>query len=379
MKKILFFVLVVTSFVSQTNAQGFLDPVAWDVSIEKNTDDLYTIKMEATLDEKWHLYSQLEPEMGEDQLGPIPTEFSYNAGSETFVLVGKTLEPAVAPYYDPIFEMDIIFFETSAVFTQQIQVLHPDGLEVEVAIYYSVCDDKQCLPPESKVFKLGLNTQKASAEVATITEEDIEKSAKLSIPLKGMDQYETEDQEGKTYLTIFFLGFIGGLIALLTPCVFPMIPMTVSFFMKDGSKAKARRNGIIYGLSIVGIYVLIGTLVAVLLGPAFANLLATHWLPNILFFLIFVIFAASFLGAFEIVLPSWIVNKADAQADKGGLTGIFFMAFTIVLVSFSCTGPIVGSILVESAGGAFVKPMVGMLGFSLAFAIPFALFAIFPS
>jgi thiol:disulfide interchange protein DsbD len=188
-----------------------------------------------------------------------------------------------------------------------------------------------------------------------------------------------EGEEKQSFLGLFIVAFISGLVALLTPCVFPMIPMTVSFFMKDGSKAKARRNGIIYGLSIVGIYVLIGTLVAVLLGPAFANLLATHWLPNILFFLIFVVFAASFLGAFEIVLPSWIVNKADAQADKGGLTGIFFMAFTIVLVSFSCTGPIVGSILVESAGGAFVKPMVGMLGFSLAFAIPFALFAIFPS
>lgn len=186
-------------------------------------------------------------------------------------------------------------------------------------------------------------------------------------------------QDKQSFWGLFVVAFLSGLVALLTPCVFPMIPMTVSFFMKDGSKAKARKNGIIYGLSIVGIYVLIGTLVAVLLGPAFANLLATHWLPNILFFLIFVIFAASFLGAFEIVLPSWIVNKADAQADKGGLTGIFFMAFTIVLVSFSCTGPIVGSILVESAGGAFVKPMVGMLGFSLAFAIPFALFAIFPS
>jgi thiol:disulfide interchange protein DsbD len=178
---------------------------------------------------------------------------------------------------------------------------------------------------------------------------------------------------------LFLLAFLSGLAALLTPCVFPMIPMTVSFFMKDGSRSKAIRNGIIYGLSIIAIYVLIGTLVAVVAGPAAANWLSTHWLPNIFFFLVFVIFAASFFGAFEIVLPSWIVNKADAQADKGGLTGIFFMAFTIVLVSFSCTGPIVGSILVESAGGAFVKPLVGMLGFSLAFAIPFALFAIFPS
>jgi thiol:disulfide interchange protein DsbD len=188
-----------------------------------------------------------------------------------------------------------------------------------------------------------------------------------------------KSDDSTSFWGLFIVAFLSGLAALLTPCVFPMIPMTVSFFMKDGSKAKARRNGIIYGLSIVGIYVLIGTLVAVVAGPAAANWLSTHWLPNIFFFLVFVIFAASFFGAFEIVLPSWIVNKADQQADKGGLTGIFFMAFTIVLVSFSCTGPIVGSILVESAGGAFVKPLVGMLGFSLAFAIPFALFAIFPS
>jgi len=188
-----------------------------------------------------------------------------------------------------------------------------------------------------------------------------------------------KNKETQSFWGLFFVAFLSGLAALLTPCVFPMIPMTVSFFMKDGSKSKAIRNGIIYGLSIVGIYVLIGTLVAVVAGPAAANWLSTHWIPNVFFFLVFVIFAASFFGAFEIVLPSWIVNKADAQADKGGLTGIFFMAFTIVLVSFSCTGPIVGSILVESAGGAFVKPMVGMLGFSLAFAIPFALFAIFPS
>ncbi|MDB4107596.1 thioredoxin family protein [Bacteroidia bacterium] len=191
-----------------------------------------------------------------------------------------------------------------------------------------------------------------------------------------------EGQKGEasnSFLGLFLLAFLSGLAALLTPCVFPMIPMTVSFFMKDGSKAKAIQNGVIYGLSIIGIYVLIGTLVAVIAGPAAANWLSTHWLPNIFFFLIFVIFAASFFGAFEITLPSWLVNKADAQADKGGLTGIFFMAFTIVLVSFSCTGPIVGSILVQSAGGEFVKPLVGMLGFSLAFAIPFALFAIFPS
>ncbi len=187
------------------------------------------------------------------------------------------------------------------------------------------------------------------------------------------------DDDSFTYWGFFILAFLSGLLALLTPCVFPMIPMTVSFFMKDGSRAKAIRSGLIYAFSIVAIYVVIGTLVAATAGEDAAHFLSTHWLPNVFFFLIFVVFAASFFGAFELTLPSSLVNKVDKQADKGGLTGIFFMAFTIVLVSFSCTGPIVGSILVESAGGQFVKPLVGMLGYSLAFAIPFGLFAIFPN
>ncbi|PCJ63860.1 MAG: disulfide bond formation protein DsbD [Bacteroidetes bacterium] len=188
------------------------------------------------------------------------------------------------------------------------------------------------------------------------------------------------NEENQTYWGLFILAFLSGLVALLTPCVFPMIPMTVSFFMKDGSKAKAIRDGIIYGLSIIAIYVVIGAMIGLFAKDAsFANWLSTHWVPNVFFFLIFVVFAASFFGAFELTLPSWVVNKADKQADKGGFIGIFFMAFTIALVSFSCTGPIVGGLLVQSVGGAFIKPVVGMFGFSLAFALPFTLFAIFPN
>lgn len=178
----------------------------------------------------------------------------------------------------------------------------------------------------------------------------------------------------------FFFGFILGLAALLTPCVFPMIPMTVSFFMKDSKKRSlAIRNGLIFGLSIVAVYTLIGVFVTITKNADFAHWLSTHWLPNILFFLIFVIFAISFFGAFEITLPSRFVNSMDKKADKGGLTGVFFMAFTIVLVSFSCTGPIAGSLVVESLQGARLKPTIGMLGFSIAFALPFTLFAIFPN
>jgi thiol:disulfide interchange protein len=175
------------------------------------------------------------------------------------------------------------------------------------------------------------------------------------------------------------IAFLAGLAALLTPCVFPMIPMTVTFFTgRAKSRISGIRNAFIYGFSIIAIYTIAGTAVAAIQGPEFANWLSTHWLPNVFFFLIFIFFAFAFLGMFELTLPSGFVNKMDAKADKGGMTGIFFMAFTLVLVSFSCTGPIVGSILISSAGGELVKPILGMFAFSMAFAIPFTLFAIFP-
>ena len=175
----------------------------------------------------------------------------------------------------------------------------------------------------------------------------------------------------------FVQAFAWGLLAILTPCVFPMIPMTVSFFMKSGSKGKVQ--ALIYGLSIIAIYVIFGVLISVLFGADFGNWLSTHWIPNVLFFLIFVVFAASFFGYFEIVMPSWLINKSVQHEDQGGIMGTIFMAFTLVLVSFSCTGPIVGTVVVQAVGGQILKPVVGMLGFSLAFAIPFTLFAFFPS
>lgn len=192
-----------------------------------------------------------------------------------------------------------------------------------------------------------------------------------------------EAQDKFSYWELMIEAFLWGIASLLTPCVFPMIPMTVSFFMKDSkdpeAKKSGRRQAVLYGLSIIGIYTLIGTIVAITLGAAFANWLATHWVPNVLFFAVFMFFAASFLGMFEIRLPSWMINKADAKADKGGFIGTFFMALTLVLVSFSCTGPIVGIILIKASQGAVIEPMLGMFAFSLAFALPFTLFAIFPA
>ncbi|MEY4954776.1 MAG: Protein-disulfide reductase [Bacteroidota bacterium] len=205
----------------------------------------------------------------------------------------------------------------------------------------------------------------------------------LCVPIKGNfkisasedSKKKASDVAGGGLIEFFFVALGAGLLALLTPCVYPLIPMTVSFFTK---KQGGKRLAILYGLFIVLIYVFFGTILAFFAGASFANFLSTHWIPNLLFFVIFVFFGISFLGAFEIVLPSGLVNSVDAKSDKGGLMGVFFMAFTLVLVSFSCTGPLAGSILIAASQGVFLKPIIGMLGFSLAFAIPFTLFAVFP-
>jgi thiol:disulfide interchange protein DsbD len=227
------------------------------------------------------------------------------------------------------------------------------------------CNNGICTPPTEVDFSFEFNQATASGNV-----QEVKTDSGTASP--------TTDYSG--LWSLFFIAFLGGLLAIVTPCVFPMIPMTVTFFMHNsGNKAKAKFQALVYGFSIIAIYTVIGTVVALTLGVNFANWLSTHWLPNVLFFLIFVVFAASFLGMFEITLPSWMINKTDQQADKGGFSGAFFMAFTLVLVSFSCTGPIVGAILVKSAGGQVLEPIIGMLGFSLAFALPFTLFAFFPS
>ncbi|MDA3867084.1 MAG: thioredoxin family protein [Salinivirgaceae bacterium] len=247
----------------------------------------------------------------------------------------------------------LILTENSRHHAELIEKHDFSGLE------FMACDVEQCLPP--------------SEETHTFV---FQESPQTIASADG-----GESSTDKTFLlSFFFLAFVGGLLAILTPCVFPMIPMTVSFFMSAGdNRARAKFQALVFALSIIGIYTIIGTVVAVTLGPSFANWLSTHWIPNVLFFLIFWFFAASFFGMFELTLPSWMVNKSDKQADRGGVGGAFFMALTLVLVSFSCTAPIVGAILVESAGGEILKPIIGMLGFALAFALPFGFFAFFPN
>ncbi len=351
-----------------------LEPVKWTFEAKKVTDKTYDLYFNATIDKGYHLYSVDVPEDG-----PLPTVFEFEKSSD-FELVGEPVElTKPIEEYDDVFKMKIRFFNNKASFKQRIKI-KSDKKDIPVTgeIAYMSCNDVGCVALYTD-YEFHINGKKdeviAGAKETAGTEPNAVETAgdkdRGSIDITG---------KKKGLWGFFILSFLGGLIAILTPCVFPMIPMTVSFFMKDEeNKAKGKFEALIYGLSIILIYTFIGSILAVIAGPNIANWLSTHWLPNILFFLIFVIFAFSFFGMFEITLPHWMVNKSDEKADKGGLMGPVFMALTLVLVSFSCTGPIVGTILVESAGGEVLKPIVGMFGFSLAFALPFTLFAFFPS
>lgn len=351
------------------------EPVTWNFSSEKTGDKEAVLIFKAEIETHWHLYSQDIP------LSPPATTFYFEGDTSLYELVGPVTESVAIEEFDANFDMVLKYFADEAVFKQKIKLLSNDPITIKGLINFMSCDDKQCLPPDDAEFDFAFNGAVAPVEANDILEEGSYQPTTVIIKDKAvLEEMKMDELNYDTIWDLFLLAFVFGLIAILTPCVFPMIPMTVSFFMHEGeSKARGKFQAIIFGISIVLIYTIIGTVISLTLGVNFANWLSTHWLPNILFFLIFVIFAASFFGMFEITLPSWMINKSDKNADRGGITGPFFMAFTLVLVSFSCTGPLVGTILVEAATGAWVEPIIGMLGFSLAFALPFALFAFFPS
>ena len=369
--------LFILAFVfSFANAQ-ILDPVDFSTSTEKISDTDYYLVVTATIDEGWHLYAQYIPEDG-----PIPTTITLENNSNDFQLIGKPLEDKGHTSFDKIFEMNIKYFENTATFKQRIRLLTNDKIDINGEVEFMACDDGQCTPPSFK--DLNFSLQGKAGVLATDTE--IEKiikensiTEKKNETLKVTPKKDTSSSKRGLW-TIFFIAFFSGFAALLTPCVFPMIPMTVSFFTKQSkSKAAGIKNAIIYGFSIIIIYVLLGLLVSAIFGADALNALATNVWFNLIFFVLLIVFAVSFLGAFEIVLPSSWGTKVDKQADRGGMIGIFFMALALAIVSFSCTGPIVGTLLVEAAaGGNQIGPIIGMLGFSLAIALPFALFAAFP-
>ncbi len=381
--------ILMFSFPLLAGAQ-IIKPVKWSFSTKQISASEVQLIFSATIDHPWHLYSQDVPPPPD---GPVATSFVFEKSSN-FKTVGKVKEPKAIEEFDNQFQAVLKYFAEKAVFTQNIKVLSAKDFKITGYLEFMCCDDKQCLAPETVDFEFSIKGNPEASGTAAVAVE-----TPVTDPV-GADTLESDPEikpatdtvsatktngvnaggldENSSLWTLFFFSFIAGLAAILTPCVFPMIPMTVTFFLKEKDKVKAKAQALFYGFSIIFIYTVIGTVVAVTLGANFANFLSTHWLPNVLFFLIFVFFAASFLGMFEITLPGWMINKSDAQADRGGIIGSFFMAFTLVLVSFSCTGPIVGAILVASAGGEVLEPIVGMLGFSLAFALPFTLFAFFP-
>lgn len=377
-----FFALVNSSFAQ------IHDPVKWSTSVEKISDSEYDLIVTATIEAKWHLYSQNVPADG-----PIPTSFSFKKSAD-FKIVGKTSEEKGHTVHDPVFDMEIKYFENKATFKQRIKINNSNAFKILGEVEFMVCDDSSCLPPTVIDLTFLIPGNKANATIATTddSKEAVEVTVENNIEIPSITVDKSKDAvavvaatnsnktSNKSLLTIFIIAFFSGFAALLTPCVFPMIPMTVSFFTKQSkSKAEGVKNAVIYGLSIVIIYVLLGLLVSAVFGADALNALSTNVWFNVIFFFLLVIFAVSFLGAFEIVLPSSWGTTVDAQADKGGIIGIFFMALALAIVSFSCTGPIVGTLLVEAAaGGNQIGPIVGMLGFSLALAIPFALFAAFP-
>jgi thiol:disulfide interchange protein DsbD len=373
--------------------------------------DIVELVFKADIDKTWYIYS-----VGFDaDCGPIPMSITLDKGAG-FELVDGVVAIHDKAKHDKIFDCDVRTFEGTGEFRQKVKILAP-SVTIKGAYEGQVCsevegkcvlfdgdvsfaiqaegkaiavppaDDKKENPKQPAATNEAtvsstpaITTPQPTVTIDTVHEDAATKQVATTTnygEIKGptLDpKLVQEDPAKQSFLGFFILAFVAGLAALLTPCVFPMIPMTVSFFTQGRSKGQA----LLYGFFIIFIYTLIGAAIAPLMGPETANHLSTEWIPNLIFFIVFIVFGLSFLGLFEIALPGTLINKVDTQAEKGGFIGIFFMAFTLVLVSFSCTGPLVGSILVSSAGGEFLKPIVGMFAFSLAFAIPFTLFAFFP-
>ncbi len=387
-KKILFPLFILISYISYSQV---FDPVKWKTSVEKLSDTEYNLVTKANIDKGWHLYAQDVPKGG-----PRPTVFTYKPNAN-YELIGNTTEGTGVTEHDNTFKMVIKYFSKKATFKQKIKLL-TDKAKIDVDVEFMVCDEVRCLPPKVETLTFfapqgsGDTSGAKAADVATISNEDaslklyglvdgdIAKPA-VDINKLGDDANSSiqDKNDDSSLWGIFFIAFFSGFAALLTPCVFPMIPMTVSYFTKQSkTKASGIKNAIFYGLSIIAIYVFLGYIITAIFGADSLNRLSTNIWFNIIFFVILVVFALSFFGFYELTLPSSWSTKIDNQADRSGFIGIFFMALALAVVSFSCTGPIVGTLLVEAASKGGIAPVVGMLGFSLAIALPFALFAAFP-
>lgn len=413
-KLTIFFLLLAGSLTAQVK-----NPVKWKIDIKESGNNAYDLIFNATIGEGWHLY-----DLGPYTDGPNPTQFYFD--ESTYYKKAGGVKMLIQPKieFDEMFQMKIGYFLNKAQFSQTIQVVSKDSVTVKGYVEWMVCDNGSCLPPTEYEFAIKLPgakgatsavaTQKptagsaaknsvttavpattpASAVTETTPEAIIVKDTIAPAPAGDVVASFDGKEESKSLWAVILEAIAWGFVALLTPCVFPMVPMTVSFFLKNSqsnngsnSKAKGKLMASLYGFFIVALYTV--PIAVIIFVTYFAggeavtadifNWLATHWLPNIIFFLVFMVFAASFFGAFEITMPSWMVNKSDSKSDKGGFIGVFFMALTLVLVSFSCTGPIVGTILIKSTQGEIWEPIITMLAFSTAFALPFTIFAFAPS
>jgi thiol:disulfide interchange protein len=382
MRKIIITLLIFLTF-SNTNAQ-LLDPVKWTTKTEKIAETEFNLIFEAKIDEGWHMYSQFTPDGGS-----LPLELIFENQKDNYSLIGKASESKTRKLFSDVFGVDEIFFEKKATIIQKIKINNLKLDNIQVTIDGQACIDGKCIQLSKKVdFKLpkinkneeDVRTTPLGNDSLKAIKKDTLAKTKVELSLKNNNvNSDNTTKQSNGLLTIFILSFLGGLSALLTPCVFPMIPMTVSFFTKQSkTRAAGIRNSIFYGISIIIIYVLLGLIVSAIFGIDALNALSTNVWFNLIFFVLLIVFAASFLGAFEIVLPNSWANKVDKQADRGGFIGILFMALALAIVSFSCTGPIVGTLIAESSKFGGIGPVIGMLGFSSAIALPFMLFAMFP-
>ena len=353
------------------------NPLQWEGNIKKIADLEYDISVTGFIDDGWHVYSQFTPEDLDKGLGPIPLFMDFKLVDIDYTLNGPLIESETRREYSKTWGFDEVYFEEMMVLNQKVNLANSNIKCIKSILYYQVCIDV-CLNEERYIiFDIAAN------KVLFLDNYDdwdtYRSQENKEILLDSIKADNPSNPNSKGLWAIFFIAFLSGFAALLTPCVFPMIPLTVSFFTKQSkNRAKGIKNAIMYGLFIIIIYVLLGSVIVGLFGADSLNALSTNVWFNIIFFLLLVVFAISFLGAFEITLPQSWSNKVDNQADRGGVLGIFFMALALAIVSFSCTGPIVGTLLVEFASKGGIAPIVGMLGFSFAIALPFALFAMFP-
>ncbi len=384
------FSILILLFLSLNVFSQIKSPVKWTYSVNQSSASIAELVFTAKIDKDWHLYSQYM-----EDGGPILTHFVFDK-NKAYKLEGKTTEPTPKAEFDEIFKMTVKYFNNQAVFKQKIKILSGNDFTVKGNFEYMVCNEGSCIPFLDNTFEFKVKgnpealtsdnstamkvTDTLAQEFTTIdTSTSVADSTLLTTVTPTTNPLKANS---KPLYIIFLIAFVAGLLTLITPCVFPMIPMTISFFMKGNkSRKKGLQQAYFFGFSILLIFGGLGLLLTLLLGKDAMYIISTHWIPNLLFFFIFMVFAMSFFGLFELTLPNSLINKSDQNADKGGYLGTFFVAFTTVLVSFSCTGPILGAALIELSSGSndSMVFLISMIGFALGFAIPFTLLAMFPS